>query len=228
MSLDARLNRLAPALTPRERGILMLRAHKGEIAEDPLWSTTAQPHDYDEIDTYIDLINRFSGLFASFVMTVQAETQQAWTVFRWLDSVLALGLQSWQLALLVPARARATADKALAPYDRIPVCLPWKGDGEVGWLDLADSLRAELALTFTTAWLDLRAAEMVADEGAAHFDGEDPLRPVTRKALDECRQRLLDLHPLARIMSGCELKEPDEAWLKTVRFFVSRGKGLLK
>jgi hypothetical protein len=227
VSLDGRLNRLAPALTPKERGILMLKALKGEIQEDPLWRTTVQPQDYDAVDWYIKLINACSGHFASFVAGIKAKTDEAWMLLNWLDSVLALGLQSWQLALLVPPRARAAADKALARYDRIPVCLPWTDDSQVGWLDLADSLRAQLAVAFTVAWLKLRSAEIVAVEAAAHFDGEDPLRPVTRETLDECRQSLLYLHPVAKVMSGCELKEPDEEWLRSVRFFVDRGKGLL-
>jgi hypothetical protein len=90
-----------------------------------------------------------------------------------------------------------------------------------------DELRGRLGVAFTVAWTMLRAAELVADEAARRFDGEDPLRPVARERLAECRRRLVGLQGMAKIMAGCQPQEPDEEWIELVRFLTDRGKGLL-
>jgi hypothetical protein len=229
VSIDSRLNRLTTGLSPKERGILMLRAYKGEITADPLWRTTVQPQDYDAVDSYVRLINACNINLAAFVTQIQGKTDQAWTLYWWLDSVLALGLQSWHLALLTPTRDRPRAEKALARFDSLAVSLPWnEQQGVFTWLELVDDLRGRLGVAFTVAWTMLRAAEMVADEAAERFDGEDPLRPVARETLAKCRRRLLDLQGLVKVMAGCEPQEPDEEWIELARFFTDRGKGILR
>jgi hypothetical protein len=229
VSLESRLNRLSPGLSPKERGILMLRAYKGEITEDTLWRTTVQPEDYDAVDSYIKLINACNINLASFVTQLQGKTDRAWTLYWWLDSVLALGLQSWELARLTPARDRPRAEEALARFDSLAVSLPWTDqEGQFTWPDLVDDLRGRLGVAFTVAWAMLRAAEMVADEAAERFDGEDPLRPVARETLVECRRRLLDLQGLVKIIAGCEPQEPNEEWIELARFFTDRGEGVLR
>ncbi len=59
-------------------------------------------------------------------------------------------------------------------------------------------------------WSDVRAIEIVVDKIAdEQFDGEDPLRPVVRSALDDCRRQLSEVHACAQSDLGdFELSEP--------------------
>jgi hypothetical protein len=73
-------------------------------------------------------------------------------------------------------------------------------------------------------WHDLRAVEVVLDEMADAFSGEDPLKPANRTLLDGSRQVLIDLHGyLAQYTGAPELTEPDEEVLETVRRLVEHG-----
>ena len=67
-------------------------------------------------------------------------------------------------------------------------------------------------------WRELRTAEVVLDEVAAEFDGEDPLHPHVRDALDEARQELEELVEKVQSRVGAfSLPEPDEEELATLR-----------
>ena len=57
MSIDARLNKLMPALTARERAILILRSWKEKTPEDPLWRLTLPQNQATEFSRLIDLMN---------------------------------------------------------------------------------------------------------------------------------------------------------------------------
>ena len=59
----------------------------------------------------------------------------------------------------------------------------------------------------------LRAIDVVLDEVAAEFDGEDPLGPVMRGVLEEAR-KMTTLHAVLSAMEPLELKEPDEEALE--------------
>ena len=60
-------------------------------------------------------------------------------------------------------------------------------------------------------WHEVRAVEMVLEEVAQEFDGEDPLVPAVRRILDKTRQDLVDLQPLLGFLDvEVDLPEPDE------------------
>jgi hypothetical protein len=62
------------------------------------------------------------------------------------------------------------------------------------------------------------AAEMVLEEVAAEFDGEDPLLPLVRGVLDKTREDLVGLHPpLGFADIEAELPEPDEERVEFLR-----------
>ncbi len=50
MSIVARLNRLAPALSARERATLVLRSLRDKTPEDPLWRRTMPPNQVEEFN----------------------------------------------------------------------------------------------------------------------------------------------------------------------------------
>jgi hypothetical protein len=63
----------------------------------------------------------------------------------------------------------------------------------------------------------------VLAEIAAWFDGEDPLKPVSREALNETRQKLSKVRDhLAALDKECELAEPPEDVIETLRGVVRR------
>ena len=57
MSIDARLNKLMPALTAKERAILILRSWKEGSDEDPLWRSTMPRDQSREFNRLISLMN---------------------------------------------------------------------------------------------------------------------------------------------------------------------------
>jgi hypothetical protein len=63
--------------------------------------------------------------------------------------------------------------------------------GEGGLDEMRESVKTVLVRGIVDRWDDLVATEAVLEEIAADFDNEDPLKPQTRSALDESKQRLL-------------------------------------
>ena len=57
MSIDSRLSRLAPALSARERAILVLNAWKEGKEDDPSWRRTMPQNQAHEFNRYIGLMN---------------------------------------------------------------------------------------------------------------------------------------------------------------------------
>ena len=73
------------------------------------------------------------------------------------------------------------------------------------------ALRESLREAVPWCWQEVRAVEMVLEEVAAEFDGEDLLLPPVREVLDKTRQDLAELHILLDFVDAeAELPEPDE------------------
>lgn len=74
---------------------------------------------------------------------------------------------------------------------------------------------------------ELRAAELVLEEVAAEFDGEDPLIPSVRRLLDMTRQALEEVRARVEDYVGdFELPEPAENDLERVRDILGRAERL--
>ena len=84
-------------------------------------------------------------------------------------------------------------------------------DRQERWDEAMAALRQSLREGVPWCWQELRAVEMVLDEVAQEFDGEDPLLPPVREVLDKTRQDLVDLHSsLPHVDAEVDLPEPDE------------------
>lgn len=84
--------------------------------------------------------------------------------------------------------------------------------------EVIDALHTTLREMVPARWRELRTAEVVLEEVAAEFDGEDPLHPRVRDALDEARQELEELvEKVQRRVGAFSLPEPDEEELATLR-----------
>src|SRR5262245_55778270 len=76
MSIDARLNRLTPALSARERGLLVLRAWKEKTAQDPAWRETMPPGQTAEFNRLIDAMNVANHQFAFLITILEKEAEK--------------------------------------------------------------------------------------------------------------------------------------------------------
>ena len=338
MSIDARLNKVMPALTARERAILVLRSWKEKTPEDPLWRLTLPQNQATEFSRLIDLMNAVNQKIGYLITVLLKETEKLELRLAWLYCMstweLNLAEIDFAVSLLVrePIResdyaehvARSAAEyvpvRALAErlaeeqrawtdddLEEVPWCgepvikdeawqrlvveaeaelrraaaageLKSKGRGNTlrvrrgsvdAWLGkepqtypewaggfdvcpnddprvrwdrlnlqhlrealtsmpggravdaeaaegarsvsgLADRLQQVLAALTASQWLQIRAVEIVLEEAGAEFDGEDPLRPVHRRDLEDARQTLMDLKTYLREYDETfELNEPD-------------------
>ena len=85
MSIDQRLNRLAPALTAQERAILVLESWKDERPEDPAWRKYMPQEQNRAFSYYIELMNRANLVLGKVagVLAMQARMlslREAWLV----------------------------------------------------------------------------------------------------------------------------------------------------
>ena len=91
-----------------------------------------------------------------------------------------------------------------------------------------DEIAAALATTLQEGtqhhWRELRAIELVLEEMATEFDGEDLLDPRLRGILDNIREGLEGLHEdVERYVGRFDLPEPDEEMVDLMRRIVERG-----
>ena len=86
------------------------------------------------------------------------------------------------------------------------------------WDEAMAALAESLKEGVPWCWQEVRAAEVVLEEVAQEFDGEDPLVPAVRRILDKTRQDLIDLKPLLRFVDvEVELPELDEERVAQLR-----------
>jgi len=115
-----------------------------------------------------------------------------------LSTLVSLGEQAWLLAQLAPVAKRAKAEAA-ARKSFPSAELPWEAETSPNsWLDMSDRMEASVLAMLGALWEEVRAIEIVLDEVARKFDGEDPLRPLTRGILNGTRKKLNDLHDCCR------------------------------
>ena len=228
MSLDARLNRLVPVLTAKERGILVLGSLKSKTPEDTSWRSTMPPSQTTEFNRLIFLMNACNVHLPLYITTIELRTEQLYLRFHWWHSIISLGQQTWRLAQFIPASKQTKAADAISQY--YPEAeLPWLPDGgERSWLTVEERMEEVILLMLGMLWQDVRAVEIVLDEVAQEFDGEDPLRPVMRGILDRTRKKLSDLHELLSAIKPFELEEPDEDAMGLARTYFEKGLQLME
>src|SRR6266540_1457270 len=103
MSIDARLNKLMPALSAKERAILVLRSLKDKTPEDPLWRRTMPNEQRAEFSRLIVLMNACNLHLPLFITMVEQHSEQMWLRLNWLMTLDLVGDALWHLGALVPA-----------------------------------------------------------------------------------------------------------------------------
>lgn len=171
-----------------------------------------------------------SGDLTNFIVIEVQLVEQLSLRWCWLASLHVAGLNAEDVAstalAAVLGKERTALRRALRPrMARFAMSL--YGDPRWGQADevqrmsgdvIATGLIAGLREIWPQRWQELRAVEIVVDEVAQEFDGEDPLDPEVRILLDKCRADLLDLEGHIEPYTG-ELKQedPDEELLVRLR-----------
>ena len=355
MSGNQRLDRLYPALTAKERALLVLRAWKQDCEEDAAVRRTMPPDQARDFNHYIHLMNATNGGLGMYVAALNGIAKELGLKSAWLASLQMWGIRVWDLwtyialhtnepitesehrRLVETARAEMVPVAELAEtlvegyegwseadmepaedpddgpvvrqkawnrllaekkrelsrlaeegvlagtrrgrgllinngsfYDwlgePVPVCPDWgKGydvlpddqaerveslkkarlsaqqaiaasptspilelleeklgrratERQERWDEAMAALREQLREGVPWCWQELWATEMVLEEVAAEFDGEDPLLPPVREVLDKTRRDLVELHPLLDFVDvEVDLPEPSEERVEFLR-----------
>ena len=223
MSIDARLSRLSPGLTARERAVLILKADRDKRPEDPSWQRTLPSEQRDEFNRLIGLMNGSNKYLPLFITMVEGWAAQMEVRLHWWETMVGYGAALWHLAQLVPVDRREEAEAAVAPY-RPQVELPWnaKTTGQ-SWLQASDAMEEVTKECVAHLWDDLMAIDTVLAEAAAALGGEDPLRPVMRGQLEKARQTLSLLHHFLSGEEALQVRQPSEEALELARVYFDKG-----
>ena len=76
MGIDARLNRLMPVLTAKERGILVLRALQSGTPEDPSWRSTMPREQSSTFNHYVCLMNACNIYLPLYITMIGGHVEQ--------------------------------------------------------------------------------------------------------------------------------------------------------
>src|SRR4051794_2507918 len=83
MGIDARLSRLGPVLSARERGVLVLQSLKNKTPEDPAWRRTMPPGQVPEFNRYIDLMNACNSKVTFMITVIEKEVEKLELLAGW-------------------------------------------------------------------------------------------------------------------------------------------------
>jgi hypothetical protein len=236
MTAPRDLERLYPALSAKERVLLILRAWKAGEDHDPQIRYTIPTKQTYEYNRLIALVRGASGDLSHYIVLVAQLVEQLSLRWCWLASLHLGALNACQLAESALAathgKEKAALRRALKPtMTRFAVSL--YGDPRWGKADgrqrmtgdvVAEGLVEGIREMWPQRWRELRASEIIVAEIAEEFDGEDPLHIEVRELLEKCRADLLDLQDLLERYTGkLAQEEPEEALLVRLREIVRNG-----
>ncbi len=210
-SIDARLTKLMPALSARERAVLILGSFKNKTLEDPKWRNTMPPDQSAELSRLIGLINACGVQLAHLITFLEGEVEKLE-----LRIVHLITLRSWELnlaeidyaaALLVREPLTETAYQGLvrkASNEYVPLAklAETLAEKERAWSDDdLESVRwAGDLVVKQEAWLRLvqgAAARLLAAASAGDLEakGSGKAMRIKRGSFDAWLGRADTLHP---------------------------------
>jgi hypothetical protein len=180
MTLQTRLQKVTQNLSPLQRISLMLQAQKEGRDSDPELGHVTDPQQSKAFNRYVALlyvINRELGAVCHLV--------SGWAEF--------LDHSANQVRLLEQGAGILEEDHRI---ERVKRPRDWrKHNMEIPEFmrSLAQDLRADLIAALAERWSELAALEVVWEELAAEFGGEDPVGPELRELATETKDRLLSV-----------------------------------
>ena len=101
MSGNQRLDRLYPALTAKERALLVLRAWKADQEEDAAVRLTMPQSQARDFNHYVNLMNAANGGLALYVAALNGIAKEQGLKCAWLASLQMWGTRVWDLATYI-------------------------------------------------------------------------------------------------------------------------------
>jgi hypothetical protein len=179
-----------------------------------------------EFNQLIDLMNVAHIQLAAQIAVLEQAAETIEMRECWLISVAL-----WQEHLDEIHRVAKGATRGQKRLARLVEAIDWRpleafgkaGGGPSRLGSLREALAETLSRHVLACWQQVRACETVLTEIAAWFDGEDPLKPVSREALNHTRQKLSNVRDhLAALDKELELQEPPEEMVDAMRSVVRR------
>ena len=203
-SLRSRLGKLAPALTARQRFLLMLRADRAGEPVDLDLRTTMPEEQRPEFHRYLRMLFLCEGMLGSTLTTI---TYHVDAIDTGLERADLIGRAADQLehnhpeTRREPGRRRTKRSRVTPPeFLR----------------DLAGVMRTELAGDVVFRWHDLGCVEAVWREIRVELDGLDPVKAELRTAATDLRARLQSLAG----RTGAALTDPEAERVEELRTWV--------
>ena len=215
MRLAARLDRVLPALTVRERVSLTLRAQAAGDEPDPQLSRLSSLEERKEYDRYVALIIAANVELGTLV---QALAIALWEIASRLDDA---DLLREAAALSAEQEGSVMPDKPVRNWRSInPISTPFFLCG------VAEDIQSQLRDQLKLRWQEVRALEILWTEIAAEFGGADPRHPELKAKADELSA---DARELATRLFARPRKapEPTDEVLAGMRERVDRAFGYL-
>jgi hypothetical protein len=192
MSIAARLTRLAPSLTARERVVLVIRARNAGQESDPevLRMPEGQRREYDR--------------FVALCIAANVELGALFHIIQ--ANALTIERSLYPMRICLDAATQVEEDAGIGPQ---PANRHWHRQANVDsasfFRGIAEEQRYWLLNDALARWQELKAVEVVVQEIAAQFDGENPLSPELLTKANETDKRL---RKLVSELAGRERKAP--------------------
>jgi hypothetical protein len=151
VSIDGRLDKLTPALTAKERAILVLRAWKEEREEDAAVRRTMPQSQAPDFNHYIHLMNAANHDLGKCITVLSLTATQLGLKHAWLASLQLWGIRVWDLAQYIAIHTnepitesehQRLAEKARAEMVPVAELAEVPVEGYEGWSE-ADKEQAE-------------------------------------------------------------------------------------
>ena len=262
MSLRPQLDRLMPALSGRERAIIVLRNFKEGKPQDHGIARGMSPEEARVYNQLMRLINVCNQDLVSLIGLIGQSVERQSLRLAWLFS-----LTMWEMHALEvndylaectrepvteseyrerqrKARKHPTRPKWGAAYDVRPdgeaeqVVLERGRRGKIQkrlkqiltdddrapwWTQGSRHLTLAIEKGLKGIWSEVLALEVVLDEVAEEFEGDDVLKPALREEIEAAKIKALDIHTAIQDWTGpFELPEADQDAVKQTRDLVER------
>ena len=235
MSAEGRLDRVYPALTAKERALLLLRYYREDIDEDPAIRSTMPSTQVWEFNRLLRLISAVNTEIAYLLMLLKARATQVDLKYAWLMTLMlwAMEADGVRERLLCKTKDRKERQSIRKLFPRSPGGLSVPIDTltsheQEPTLSAGDEIVRALVIGIKQGleqhWQELRSVEIaVAEVADEEFGGEELFRTETRMLLDDAKKMLLKVHNgLLSYVEPFELSEPDAADLEIARKLIAK------
>jgi len=204
-TLRARLGKLAPELTAKQRFLLVLAAYRSGQPQDRALVDAMPKAQAAEFNKYVyldfvseALLGQTVSLLAQHVQRLGDDLERAQCIDREADRLV-----------------REHPELQLAPGERLP-----RGHVTVpeGLHRLSRDLKQRMADDIVFHWAELCAVERVWEDMRPDFDGIDPANPTSRTQLKELKSRLPAM--AGELPKRVRLRERDESKVAELQSFI--------